>query len=139
MIHRLTAIGFACLLPLDLAWVASLSAGDGTTFYRCTIEGRVEFRQTACEAGEETVQQVVNGSSGIYPAEPALRLKTPSEKADTISSKRTRETDEKACWKRRQQLEQVERRLRAGYRPSQYQRLHERQREYESYLRSYCR
>jgi len=139
MIHRLTAMVFVCLFPLNAVWVDPLSAADGVTLYRCVAGGRVEFRQTACEKGEESIQQIINGSSGLYPSEPALRLKKPSEKTDTIRSERVRQADEKACWKRRQQLERVERLLRSGYRASQYQRLHERQREYESYLRRFCR
>jgi hypothetical protein len=106
--------------------------------YRCNVDGAIEFRQTACEQGQENLQHVSNTSSGLTPSEPGLRLKKISEKAYTISSAKPRQASEMQCWKKRQRLQRVERRLRTGYRASEYQRLHDRRREYEDYLRRFC-
>jgi hypothetical protein len=112
---------------------------SAVTLYRCEKNGVTEFRQTACPAGQERRIHVINSSSGLRPSEPGLRLKKMSEKTDKSSRKQPKAASEKPCWRKRQQLDRVERRLRAGYKASEYQRLHDRQREYEAYLRRFCR
>jgi hypothetical protein len=42
------------------------------------------------------------------------------------------------CWKKQRQLDEVNRRLRAGYTPVQGERLRQRRRDYEAYLRRFC-
>ncbi len=139
MIHRINWRGqvlrflFCCLL------VGESLPAQGVNVYRCDKNGTIEFRQTPCGDGEGRPVQVKNSSSGLTPSEPGLRLKKTSEKTDRVSHKQSKAPNEKHCWKKRQQLERVERRLRAGYKASQYQRLHDRQREYEDYLRRFCR
>ena len=138
MIHRSAATGqnllflICCLIPVGAGMA------QGVTLYRCEIDGAIEFRQTACVEGEETLQHVEERSSGMTPSEPGVRLKKPSEKTDTVTRKRHRASNDQACWRKRQRLEGVERRLRAGYKASEYQRLHDRQREYEAYIRQFC-
>jgi hypothetical protein len=116
----------------------SLSA-LAVSLYRCDKNGSVEFRQTPCRGGGERRIHVINSSNGMTPSEPGLRLKKASEKPDTVSRKRRKTPSDKQCWRKRQQLERVDHRLRAGYKASEYQRLHDRQREYEDYLRQFCR
>jgi hypothetical protein len=111
----------------------------GVSLYRCDKNGVIEFRQTSCQAGQEQHIQVINNSSGLTPSEPGLRLKKASEKTDRVSRKPSEASSDKGCWRKEQQLQRVERRLRAGYKASEYQRLHDRQREYEEYLRRFCR
>ncbi len=137
MIHRMTAIGLMGLF-LSLFTMSCQIMAKGVTLHRCNIDGEIEFRQTACEAGEETLQHVSNTSSGVTPSEPGLRLKKASEKSDTVSRRRPQPVNEKACWSKRRLLDRVESRLRTGYKASQYQRLHERQQEYEDYIRRFC-
>ena len=143
MNHRSSLVGR--LGRYFLIFLASRSilpcpATAGTALYRCDDGGRIEFRQTACERGDESVTVVTDGSKGMTPSEPGLRLKKPSEKTDTVvHTEKAREVAEKRCWRKRMQLERVERKLRAGYKPSQYQRLHERQDAFTDYIRRFCR
>ena len=142
MNHKLTfagRIGFSFLLIAVLQIGCPVLATADMSLYRCNVDGRIEFRQTACESGDQSTLQVVEHSSGMTPAEPGLRLKKPSEKTDTVQKPSKNDASEQQCWRKRQQLEKVERQLRGGYKPSQYQRLHDRQDEYESYLRRFCR
>ncbi len=113
-------------------------AGD-TTHYRCVIDGVVEFRQTACPQGNGDKIHITDHSRGITPSEPGLRFKEMTEKRATQSSSRRNKDYGERCWKKRRQLERVERRLRAGYKASEYERLHQRQARYEDYIREFCR
>jgi hypothetical protein len=113
--------------------------GAGTSLYRCDTGGVIEFRQTACEQGDESVTTIHDSSNGMTPSEPGLRLKKPSEKTDTVAPVRIPSEVEERCWRARMRLERVERRLRSGYRASQYRWLHDRQDAYESYIRRFCR
>jgi len=113
---------------------------DAVELYRCTRNGVTEFRQTACPDGEQAITEVIEQSSGISPIEPGLRLQQPTpEKPHSVKKKPSTEAAEERCWKTRQRLDWVERRLRAGYKPSQYEGLHRKQREYGEYLKRFCR
>ncbi|MCU7916073.1 MAG: thioredoxin [Candidatus Thiodiazotropha sp. (ex Gloverina cf. vestifex)] len=107
--------------------------------YRCVIDGATEFRQTACIEGDESMIRVTDHSRGMTPSVPGLRLKKVSEKTDRKPKKDNKRAIDERCWKKRRQLERVERKLRAGYKPSEYERLHERQETYASYIRKFCR
>lgn len=139
MIHRMNHVGRVLPFLLIPFLVGAPGTSPGATLYRCEIDGRVEFRQTACEAGEESLQHVFNTSSGLTPSEPGRRLKKMSDKSDTVKHKRPYKASDRECWSKRQKLEQVERHLRAGYRASEYERLHQRQRGYAAFLRRFCR
>ena len=125
--------------PLSVAapWLAQKAAAD-TRLYRCRVDGVVEFRQTGCRGGEEAVVNVVESSRGMTPAEPGVRLKKRPGGGNTVERKSGHDEQDRACWKRRRQLLRIEGKLRAGYRASQYRRLHERREEHESYLRRFC-
>ena len=139
MIHSITSTGVILLFFICGSINAGAGMAQGVTLYRCEIDGAIEFRQTACEEGEESLQHVQERSSGMTPSEPGVRLKKPSESTDTVTQKRSQASNQQVCWGKRQRLERVERRLRAGYKASEYQRLHNRQREYEAYIRRFCR
>jgi hypothetical protein len=136
-------LGFKTFFVLQLILMLGgmgAAASDAVELYRCTRDGRVEFRQTACPDGQQELTEVIEQSGGISPIEPTLRLEQPApEKSKSgIETRRPRASEER-CWKTRQRLEWVERRLRAGYKPSQYEGLHRKQSEYEEYLRRFCR
>ena len=124
---------FCCLL------VAQPLSALGASLYRCDANGVPEFRQTPCREGVEERVQVIEASGGISPSRPALQLKKRPQKPTRQSRKPAETSNDRRCWKKRRQLERVERKLRSGYKASQYQPLHDRQREYEEYLRRFCR
>ena len=139
MIHRMPLPGQITRFLLCGLLAVHCLAASAVSLYRCDENGVIEFRQTACEAGKEQRIQVDNSSSGVTPSEPGLRLKKTSEKTDSKRRKPSKARSEKVCWGKRQQLDRIERRLRSGYKASEYQRLHDRQRAYEDYLRRFCR
>jgi hypothetical protein len=108
--------------------------------YRCSENGHIEFRQTPCPSGEQAKTQVVEQSRGMTPAEPALRLephKKPRNKTGPAPATAGKANAER-CWKTEQRLKRIEQRLRAGYKASQYGKLHRAQAEYEEYLKRFC-
>jgi hypothetical protein len=142
MYHKSSLAGrIGCYFLIFLASLPILRRAQaaGVALYRCDVGGVLEFRQTACEQGDESTIHVNDSSRGMTPSEPGLRLKKASEKSDIVSRQREMPAVEARCWKKRTQLDRVERRLRSGYKPSQYQRLHQRQDEYEAYIRHFCR
>jgi hypothetical protein len=133
--HVLFLFGVFFIGTVGVAYVS-----EAVELYRCTRNGMIEFRQTACPDGEQAITKVTEQSGGISPIEPGLRLEaTTSEQPDSKQqTKQTTAVDER-CWKTRQRLDWVERRLRAGYKPSQYEGLHRKQAEYDEYLKRFCK
>jgi hypothetical protein len=135
--NQVSSSGILFLLLLG----SSSGLPAGVEVYRCTLNGETEFRQTPCPEGEQQLTEVVQQSSGMTPVQPALRLqrKAPAKKkTPKIIEKSETRGDRERCWKFHKKLDRVERRLRAGYKASQYQQLHDRQQEYEDYLRLFC-
>jgi hypothetical protein len=130
-------LSFLSLLLLQLICRPLLA--DGVQLYRCDMDGEIEFRQTACEQGDESITHLVDSNRGMTPSVPGLRLKKSSEKTDTVLQTDNQSKLQARCWRKRRQLERVERHLRSGYKPSQSQRLHDRQDDYEAYIRHFCR
>ncbi len=136
---RKTCINGQCgLLLVSVLFFQAFDAG-AQKVYRCNINGKIEFRQVACETGDETELYVTDQNGGLTPSEPGLRLRKRVKKTDKISRRKPNGASEKQCWNKQQKLERVERRLRSGYRASQYQSLHDRQREYEDFIQRFCR
>ena len=131
-------------LPIVLLSSVTLFAAwrvEAVEFYRCTEDGRVEFRQTPCPAGEQSKTRVEEQSGGMTPVEPALRLEPVKQTAHTAPAPApaTGQINEERCWKTEMRLQRIEQRLRAGYKASQYAKLHRSQEEYEAYLKRFCR
>jgi hypothetical protein len=140
LINSLKQHVFFLLGVFFIGTVGVTYVGEAVELYRCTRNGMIEFRQTACPDGEQAITEVTEQSGGISPIEPGLRLEpTTSEQPDSKQqTKQTTAVDER-CWKTRQRLDWVERRLRAGYKPSQYEGLHRKQAEYDDYLKRFCK
>jgi hypothetical protein len=124
-------------LLLGMALTLLAFALSGVELYRCNHNGEVEFRQTPCPEGEQTLTEVTEQSRGMTPVEPALRLQKRSPRKGAKSKPSKRDNTER-CWKTERRLEKVERRLRGGYKASQYDALHEKQEEYSAYLKRFC-
>lgn len=139
MIHTLARGGLRLHFLFCYLLMGQPLFAQGVNLYRCEANGVPEFRQTPCLDGRERRQQVIEASGGMTPSEPAVRLKRAPQKTTRTSRRSAETSNKKGCWNKRQQLEQVERKLRRGYKASEYQRLHDRQREYEDYLRQFCR
>ncbi len=132
--------GLLLFAGMGLVSVCCLPAsGQAVEFYRCTLNGQVEFRQTPCPEGEQERTQVIQQSSGMTPAKPGLKLSRPKKQKQVKSGNALdKQPNTERCWKTEKKLEQVERQLRAGYSASEYERLHQKQDEYEEYLDRFC-
>ncbi|MBL3590982.1 MAG: hypothetical protein JMN24_14470 [gamma proteobacterium endosymbiont of Lamellibrachia anaximandri] len=139
---------FGVLLGLTLAGSVGqfgAASSGGVTVYRCQLpEGDVTFQQVPCVSGEQQKTRIVNRSAGLSPAKPGLRLqrtkqKKASKRRVKATKPRKKRSEEKSCWAKRKKLEKVEKRLRAGYKASQSDKLHRQQADYEDYLKQFCR
>jgi hypothetical protein len=114
-----------------------------TTVHRCVKpNGQIEFRQTQCppRAAEKEVT-IEDRRTGWVPPKgtskpPKRQTKPRPTKTKNNSAKRRRQ--EERCWKKRQQLNDVEWRMRRGYTSAQGEVLRHKQRSYEDYLRRFC-
>lgn len=135
--------GVCLFIAVTLLHVEPVLAAEAGV-YRCDQpDGAVEFRLGPCagDPGEplEIRPQLFPGKQFGGPQ--LRRKKASSRSGDESGDRRTRlaRTAEKRCWRTRKNIEKIERRLRQGYSRSQGERLRERRRDYEDYLRVFCR
>lgn len=132
--------------PLLLLVAGSLSAD--TSVYRCdTPDGVIEFSQLPCaEGANEQEIFIQDRKTGWVPndtpsrrttkktGKPRNRKRKPAG-ADRAAAQARRE---ERCWKKRQLLEGVNRKLRRGYKAGQGVKLRDRRRDFEAYIRKFC-
>jgi hypothetical protein len=133
--------GPALLLVALAADGGGTAAGEPPEIYRCTApDGAVEFRQYPCHERDASSRIDIDDSpTGWVPPTPAPRPAPPA--APRFTKPAMVEQDPALadrCWKKQRQLDEVNRRLRAGYTPVQGERLRQRRRDYEAYLRRFC-
>lgn len=112
--------------------------------YRCTDGlGAVSYQDTPCGKAQQVV--MVGGDkpapkAGLRKAEKAwLRELQKRSRAKPVKRKTAnRKSQDKACWSKRQKLDEVRARLRRGYKASQGEALRRKRRAYEDYLFRYC-
>ena len=150
----LRLISCVCALAAGvLSGLAGVSPGraDEPNVYRCTMsDGSIEFRQFPCHGRDESqLLEIDDRPSGWIPPDPSAvfaeeKPKTRSASGSDEASSDARKEDAadrrqaEKCWKKEQQLEQANRKLRAGYRPAEGQRLRHKRAEYEDYLKKFC-
>jgi len=109
--------------------------------FRCTAaDGSIEFRQYPCHERDTSLRIDIDDSpTGWTP--PASKASPPAKKKPLPTKPAMIEQDEAVvdrCWKKQRQLDDVNRRLRAGYTASQGVRLRQRRGDYEAYIRRFC-
>jgi hypothetical protein len=133
MFHKMTLKVQIVLFLLTSLFYSPAAPAQGLNHYPCDINGESKFRQAACEPRLDLSHACSPDCMNAY------GLVSTSEQADVVSRAKPRRSSERQCWKKRQSLQRVQRKLRTGYRASEYQRLHDRRRSYEDYLRRFCR
>ncbi len=138
----LLAIGI--LAATDLALNPVYAAGS-TEISRCTAaDGSVEFRQGPCDARtqEQTLTIEDRPTGWVAPKVPTELLEVPTKPRNRLrqdaAAGRAAETQKRQCWEKRQRLEEVENRLRHGYKAKQGMALKQRRDYYEAYLDEFC-
>ena len=128
------------LLLSILICLPGTATPDSTRVYRCTGEdGRVEFRQGPCSDGVQQELEIEDVEVGWdAPAVEVKVKKRPKRSSRPSSSSNDKRLREK-CLKKRQQLENVNRKLRRGYKAGQGADLRHKRRQHEEYLDQICR
>lgn len=123
---------------------AAVSAAE-TKVFRCTgPSGAVEFRQTPCApAVKEKELSIDPGRTGWVPPKPTGKTEKTRAKRHTRKLQKSEEKTEdpaqkRRCWKKRRQLEAVNRQLRRGYKAAQGGKLRRRRDDHEDYLDRFC-
>lgn len=131
---------YAGALAAVLLLAAAELAAD-TRVYRCeNAAGGVEFRQSPCAGTGEPIT-IEDRMTGWTPSAGVTHKQTQQSARPKPSTKtaRTVTKSETSCWNKRQQLEQVNRKLRLGYTPAKGVELRHKRRVYEDYLTEFCR
>jgi hypothetical protein len=118
-----------------------------TNVYRCRApDGKIEFRQTSCATDtDEDEITVEDRKTGWEPKLTKIEKKTKSSKKSGSRERQAVKEDaalaqqEKQCWKKRQLLDEVNWKLRRGYKPPTGVKLRRRRRTYEDYIRRFCK
>ena len=135
----------AVVSPLLLFLCADIVAE--TSVNRCvTPDGKIEFRQFACAADAEEEEVLIEDrKTGWEPAKTKLeKTKTRSDKSSTHNRKSdekklaAKAKQEEQCWKKHQMLEEVNWKLRRGYKPATGVKLRRKRRQYEEYIGRFC-
>jgi hypothetical protein len=118
-----------------------------TKVYRCVGEsGEVEFRQTTCLPSRREQEELTidNRPSGWVPPQPAAAPAPRGSRGGKTSRSDRAAGEERArkladrCWKKRRQLDDVNWRLRRGYKPGAGVKLRRRRDDYEAYIDRFC-
>lgn len=132
------------IILIYLPFISTGSLAEGRTVYRCSDErGATVFSQKPCRGVVQEVIVIRDEPVGRSPKvikKPGKKKKT--KKRQPISHQKKRiERSKRAdsCKKKELKLEQLEWRMRRGYKAHQSAKLHQKRREYEDYLHAFCR
>lgn len=141
-------VGLSAVVSSLILLVAQGVAAQ-TSVYRCTTpSGEIEFRQQACTQGtNEQEITIEDRKTGWEAPKPVANKKKDSKKSNggkkgKSKSKKKAKSDvakqEEKCWRKRQQIEDVEAKLRQGYSVKEGNKLHRKLEKYEDYVRTFC-
>jgi hypothetical protein len=126
----------AAVLPPVLVLMLAANVFADTDVYRCIgPDGKVEFRQTACaiDAKEDEIR-IDARKTGWDPTPTQVDKKTKGPKKSRSREHKAVEEDtaqvrqQQRCWKKRQLLDEVNWKLRRGYKPAMGVKLRRRRR-----------
>ena len=126
-------------LILFVSLIHGPAAADSTRLFRCENQhGQIEFRQGPCIEGRQQEVEVRDVRMGwdvpVYKVE--VKKRKPAAKAKKGSNKNGKKKER--CFKTRQRLDSVNRKLRRGYKAGQGADLRHKRRQYEEYLGQFC-
>jgi len=150
-----TPVWAAPSVPLDPQATAEAAAPpEGVAVYRCRgAKGGIEFRDVPCPAGTQGETVVVEDHPTGWtptpaPQTPAARRTSTGQKSKAGtkaghgkgkgSAPSARERQEESCRKKRQQVEDIDRKLRLGTKVQQGNDLRHRRSVAEEYLDAHC-
>ncbi len=128
-------------LFFSLTWLMLQgNAGAETTrLYRCENEfGQIEFRQGLCSEGRQQEVQVEDVRMGWDAPAVKVEVKKPKSAARARKASASGQKKVERCFKTRQRLESLNRKMRQGYKAGQGADLRHKRRQYEAYLGQFC-
>jgi len=135
----------ALMLSLFVSQLSTAIAAE--TVYRCiSSDGGIEFTQQPCsiDTQEEvlTIEDQLVGWETPRAVLKAKKKKQTSRKHKKIAAskaaRKSKAKQEKECWKKKQKIDNIQHRLRRGYKAGQGVDLRRKRREYEAYLSTFC-
>ncbi len=118
----------------------ALGPAQSATLYKCPgVGGAPQFQQMRCSVEGGAEVQVDTRTSSWRRVKSSNQPKTSKKKR--IKSKKVSQSkpvSEASCWRAEKRKEKASRKLRRGYKPSQGERLRQRRRDAEEYLRRFC-
>jgi len=120
------------------------------TVIRCDLpDGRVSFSDRPCRSGIQEELKLEDQKVGWEAPRTPLKIERKSKRERRQQAKREaaalrmarkeKARKKKDCWKKKQQIERIQWRLRRGYKAGQGRTMRYKQRELEDYLREFCR
>jgi hypothetical protein len=128
---------------------AAQAAPEGVAVYRCQgPKGGTEFRKGPCPPGTQGEPLVVEDHPVGWTPTPVPRRTTSNQRTETgvdkvqskgkSSARSARERREETCRQKREQVEEIDRKLRLGANPRKGTELRHRRQVYEDYLDTRC-
>jgi len=119
----------------------AVPAAAGERIFRCTDpDGVIVFSDTPCGRDSRSIDQPAAPKVGTRLVDPADMPRTQSEPAKsrrTVTSKSSKDR-EYNCRKKERRLDDVNAKLRRGYKRSEGERLRRQRVELEDYIDTYC-
>ncbi len=130
--------------------LASLPVDAAETVIRCQLpDGRVSFSDRPCRSGIQDELEFKDQKVGWEAPRTPLKLKRKSKRerqqqarrkaAALRAAKKEKARKKRDCWKKKEKADQIQERLRRGYKAGQGRTMRYRQREIEAYLREFCK
>ena len=127
------------LLLLSALFVQSVGMADSTRLYRCEgANGQIEFRQDRCHDGRQQEIEIEDVKMGWDAPVYKVEVKKRKSASKTRRAAKSRAKKDEKCFKTRQRLESLNRKMRRGYKAGKGADLRHRRRQYEEYLDRFC-
>lgn len=138
------------LLSLGILLALGLGAGarqaaTAAEVFRCTArDGSIEYRQGPCDGStqeqaltlEDRPKGWVAPKGDTEPRQPPPKPRQAATRHTGVD--KTAQAQERRCWEKRQRLEEVEDRLRQGYKAKEARPLKGKRDSYAAYLEEFC-
>ena len=130
------------VIALSIGQLHSQVFASTVKVYRCLNGDEVViYRQQPCKQGTQQELQIDVKPLGWVKPKVTRSKPARKPKKKRVSKRRTthsKDRKKEKCWRAEKRLENLEWRMRRGYKAGQGAKLRRRRREYEDYLREFC-
>lgn len=122
--------------------IVLLSSQTHAQVYRCMVNQQTVYQDHPCGSTNTAIAPMINQSGGLRDSEKTWIKQNHSKRftpKNKLVNRREKDTESKACWKKRQQLKEVKRQLKQGYKASEGDKLKRERAKYQDFLKQFCR